>query len=109
MWKIHPFVAPDTPAAHLRSFPTPLTGNVPLPSAAEPAPAPVRVAAPAPAPFTFRLALGLIGVLVAVLVSGFNDHVIDVELADIRGAMGIGHDEGTWLTALYEAFEVSAM
>jgi DHA2 family multidrug resistance protein len=60
-------------------------------------------------PFTFRVAIGLIGVLIAVLVSGFNDHVIDVELTDIRGAMGIGHDEGTWLTALYEAFEVLAM
>jgi MFS transporter, DHA2 family, multidrug resistance protein len=109
MWKIHPFVASDTPAAQLRSFPKSLTGTAPLPPAAEPAPLPTRVAAPAPAPFTFRLALGLVGVLVAVLVSGFNDHVIDVELADIRGAMGIGHDEGTWLTALYEAFEVSAM
>jgi hypothetical protein len=41
------------------------------------------------------------GVLSAVLVPGFNDHVTDVDLADIRGARGIGHDEGTWLTAIH--------
>jgi MFS transporter, DHA2 family, multidrug resistance protein len=62
-----------------------------------------------PAPFTLRVALGLVGVLTAVLVSGFNEHVTEVDLTDIRGVFGIGHDEGTWLTGLYEAFEVSAM
>ncbi|EJL34190.1 MFS transporter [Novosphingobium sp. AP12] len=51
----------------------------------------------------------MVGVLLAVLVSGFNDHVTGVDLTDIRGALGIGHDEGTWLTALYNAFQVSAM
>ena len=73
MWKIHPFVASDIPAAHPRSFPKPLPRTAPIPTVAEPPPPPVRVAAPVPAPFTFRLALGLVGVLIAVLVSGFND------------------------------------
>jgi DHA2 family multidrug resistance protein len=45
----------------------------------------------------------------AVLVSGFNEHVTDIDLPDLRGALGISHDDGTWLTALYEAFQVSAM
>ena len=56
-----------------------------------------------------RLTLGLIGVLIAVLVSGFNEHVIEVELDDIQGAMGFSHDQGTWVTAIYEATEISAM
>ena len=51
-------------------------------------------AAPVPTPFTFRVMLGLIGVLLAVLVSGFNEHVIEVELDDIQGAMGFSHDQG---------------
>jgi DHA2 family multidrug resistance protein len=55
------------------------------------------------------LAAGLGGVLIAVLVSGLNDHVTGVNLVDIRGALGTGHDEGTWLSALYNAFQVSAM
>jgi DHA2 family multidrug resistance protein len=53
--------------------------------------------------------LGLIGVLIAVLISGFNEHVIEVELDDIQGAMGFSHDQGTWVTAIYEATEISAM
>lgn len=64
---------------------------------------------PAPTPFTPRLACGLIGVLAAVLVSSFNEHVTDIDLADLRGALGIGYDDGTWLTAWYEAFQISAM
>lgn len=64
---------------------------------------------PGPAPFTPRLGAGLAGVLAAVLVSGFNEHVTDIDMADIRGVLGVGRDEGTWLTALYEAFQVSAM
>ena len=74
------------------------------------APAPAAPpAAPAPTPFTFRVMLGLIGVLLAVLVSGFNEHVIEVELDDIQGAMGFSHDQGSWVTAIYEATEISAM
>lgn len=62
-----------------------------------------------PTPFTPRLAAGLTGVLIAVLVSGFNEHVIAIDLPDLQGALGISHDDGTWLTALYEAFQISAM
>lgn len=66
-------------------------------------------APPGPAPFTARITIGLLGVLLAVLVSGFNEHVTEIDLPDLRGALGIGHDEGTWLTAIYEAFQISAM
>ncbi|TWB10091.1 DHA2 family multidrug resistance protein [Nitrospirillum amazonense] len=82
-----------------------MTGSVAQASAAA-APASPRGG---PAPFSPRIAAGLAGVLIAVLVSGFNEHVTDIDMTDIRGALGIGHDEGTWLTALYEAFQVSAM
>ncbi|TWI52476.1 DHA2 family multidrug resistance protein [Pseudomonas duriflava] len=65
--------------------------------------------APVPAPFGWRLAIGLIGVLIAALTSGLNDRVTDIALADVRGVFGIGYDEGTWISALYVAAEVSAM
>ncbi|MCB8877857.1 MFS transporter [Acidisoma silvae] len=52
---------------------------------------------------------GLIGVLLAVLVAGFNEHVTEIDLPDLGGALGIGYDNGTWLTAIYEACNVSAM
>lgn len=66
-------------------------------------------AAPVPTPFGLRIVVGLVGVLLAVLVAGFNENVTKVALADIRGAMGIGRDEGTWLLALYAAPSVCAM
>jgi DHA2 family multidrug resistance protein len=71
---------------------------------------PAPIAPPSsPIPFTLRIGAGLVGVLIAVLVAGFNDVVTSVELTDIQGVLGIGHDEGTWLIALYDAFQVSAM
>ncbi|WP_437883235.1 MFS transporter [Pseudomonas sp. LRF_L74] len=62
-----------------------------------------------PTPFGLRIIVGLLGVLLAVLVSGFNENVTKIALSDIRGAMGIGHDEGSWLIALYAAPSVCAM
>lgn len=56
-----------------------------------------------------RIVIGLVGVLLAVLVSGLNEMVTKVALADIRGAMAIGYDEGTWLVACYAATSVAAM
>ena len=61
---------------------------------------------PAPAigtAFGLRIFTGLLGVLLAVLVSGFNENVTKVAMPDIRGAMGIGFDESTWLLAVYSA------
>ncbi|MBV4460999.1 MFS transporter [Pseudomonas sp. COR58] len=76
-----------------------------------PAPAAATAAAPAAAPPVFgaRIIIGLVGVLLAVLVSGLNEMVTKVALADIRGALGIGYDEGTWLVACYTATSVAAM
>lgn len=77
------------------------------------APAPLTVASPAvavtPPVFGPRIIIGLVGVLLAVLVSGLNEMVTKVALADIRGALAIGFDEGTWLVASYTATSVAAM
>ena len=62
-----------------------------------------------PPVFGPRIIIGLVGVLLAVLVSGLNEMVTKVALADIRGALYIGFDEGTWLVAAYTATSVSAM
>lgn len=67
------------------------------------------LAPPAPTPFDRHLVIGLVGVLIAALTSGINDRVTEIALADVLGVMGIGHDEGTWISALYAAAEVSAM
>ncbi|WP_263264478.1 MFS transporter [Pseudomonas sp. RIT-PI-S] len=77
--------------------------------AAAPA-APAAAAAPAtPQPFGPRIVIGLLGVLLAVLCAGLNEMVTKVAMADIRGALHIGADEGSWLVALYSATSVSAM
>ena len=65
--------------------------------------------APAPHPFTLRLALGLVGVLIAAMTSGLNDRVSDIALADIRAAIGISYDQGSWIISGYQAAEVAAM
>ncbi|VTP64849.1 Multidrug-efflux transporter 3 [Serratia rubidaea] len=66
-------------------------------------------AAPPPHPFTLRLALGLVGVLIAALTSGLNDRISSLALADIRAAIGIDYDTGSWITSAYQAAEVAAM
>ena len=82
------------------------TATVAAPASAA-APAPAKPAAP-PA-FGPRIVVGLVGVLLAVLCAGLNEMVTKMALADIRGGMGIGADEGSWLVALYSATSVSAM
>lgn len=66
-------------------------------------------APPVPQPFTLRLVLGLIGILIASLCSGLNDRVTDIALADVRGALNISSDPGTWVIGAYQAAEVAAM
>ncbi|WP_406586471.1 EmrB/QacA family drug resistance transporter [Asaia lannensis] len=63
----------------------------------------------APAALNLRLATGMMGVLTAVLVAGVNEHVTEIGLTDIAGQMHLGHDDATWMTALFEAFNITAM
>jgi MFS family permease len=52
---------------------------------------------------------GLFGVLIAAMTSEFNDQVTSVALNDVRGALGIGHDAGTWIESLYVSAEIVGM
>jgi MFS transporter, DHA2 family, multidrug resistance protein len=56
-----------------------------------------------------RVAIGLIGMLLASLLAILNEQVTAAALADIRGALSIGHDDGTWFTALFEATNAATM
>jgi MFS transporter, DHA2 family, multidrug resistance protein len=58
---------------------------------------------------TLRLATGLIGMLLASLAAILNQQVTAQAMNDIRGALSIGHDDGSWLTVLFEAANVSVM
>ncbi|MEZ0197214.1 MFS transporter, partial [Pseudomonas qingdaonensis] len=86
---------------------TSLAAQAPLGATPAPAAAPAKPAAPAA--FGLRIVVGLVGVLLAVLCAGLNEMVTKMALADIRGGMHIGADEGAWLVALYSATSVSAM
>ncbi|WP_348638428.1 MFS transporter [Paraburkholderia sp. D15] len=61
------------------------------------------------AAFNTRVMVGLAGVLIAVVIAQLNDHVTEVAMADIRGALGIGRDDASWLSTVYQATQVSAM
>ncbi|MCH1921438.1 MFS transporter [Shewanella sp. A3A] len=72
------------------------------------------IAPPAPAKagdaaFGIQIATGLIGILLAVLIAGFNESVTKIAMPDIRGAMGYSYDQSTWLIAVYAATSVTAM
>ena len=77
--------------------------------AAVPGPAAPAQPAPKQAALTLRLAIGLIGMLFASLLAILNEQVTALSLADIQGALSIGHDDGTWLTTLFEAANVTTM
>lgn len=56
-----------------------------------------------------RRLVGLLGVLLAAVAAEFNDQVTSLALVDIRGALGIGHDPGTWIDSLYVSAEICGM
>ncbi|MEC5342926.1 MFS transporter [Brenneria populi] len=67
-----------------------------------------RAASAAPV-FGFRLAMGLLGIMLAAMVSGLNNRVPGLALADIQGALGFSHDDASWLSTAYAAGELAAM
>lgn len=58
---------------------------------------------------SLRTMIGLTGILLASLIAGLNEHVTDIAMPDILGEFSVSHDEGSWLTTLYEATQVAAM
>lgn len=83
---------------------TPESAQGTAPALAQPQPSP-----PAAAPFGPRLFTGVMGVLVAAIMSGLNNRVGALTLIDIRGARGFGVDDGHWLGIVYTAGELIAM
>jgi DHA2 family multidrug resistance protein len=61
------------------------------------------------APLDIKPLFGLGGVLIAAMTAEFNDQVTSIALADVRGALGIGHDSGTWIECLYVSAEIVGM
>src|SRR5246127_1150563 len=43
------------------------------------------------------------------MASEFNDQVTSIALVDIRGALGISHDPGTWIGSLYVSAQIIGM
>ena len=64
---------------------------------------------PPPTPFTARLFTGVMGVLVAAIMAGLSSRLGALTLADMRGSLGYGVDDGKWITTIYSAAELVAM
>ncbi len=77
---------------------------VPMREPETPAPPGVKQAT-----LSLRVAVGLIGMLLASLLAILNEQVTAQAMVDIQGALSIGHEDGTWLTALFEATNVATM
>jgi DHA2 family multidrug resistance protein len=60
-------------------------------------------------PVELKPLFALGGVLIAAMTSEFNDQVTSIALTDVRGALGIGHDAGTWIESLYVWAEIVGM
>lgn len=63
------------------------------------------LAAPAsiPAPRAHYPLVGVAAVLIAAFVSTLNTRITTFGLADIRGGLGLGFDEASWLTSVFSA------
>jgi DHA2 family multidrug resistance protein len=88
--------------------PAPNSAPTPAPVSAQETATPVQQAPKEPE-LPLRLAIGLLGMLLASLLAILNEDVTEVGLEDIRGALSIGNDDGTWVTALFEATNVATM
>ena len=66
--------------------------------------APAKIALP-----NLQALIGVGAVLLGTLTSLLNARLLDIGLADIRGSLGVGMDEASWLTTAYVAAEVAAI
>ena len=71
--------------------------------------APAKGGPPPGPPFNAQLAMGLLGVLLAAMMAGFTGRVPSLGEADMLGALGFSHDQGTWLETWFVAGELIAM
>ncbi len=62
-----------------------------------------------PLPANWRPLLGVGAVLLGTLTAILNSRLTDIGLGDIRGALGVGVDEASWLSTSYVVAEVAAV
>ncbi|TLX41593.1 MFS transporter [Xanthobacter autotrophicus] len=63
----------------------------------------------APPPLTKRALIALLGIFLSAMMSGLNSRSGSLGLADVRGALGFGSDDASWLNTFYSAGELVAM
>jgi MFS transporter, DHA2 family, multidrug resistance protein len=66
-------------------------------------------AGPMPLPATPRCehpVLGVVAVMVGAFISTLNVRLTSQGLADIRGALGLGFDEGSWVSTIFPAAQM---
>ena len=70
------------------------------------APAVTPGAVPAAVNVTDRPVLGILAVMLGAFISSLNTKLTTFGLADIRGGLGLGFDEGSWLPTVYGAAQM---
>lgn len=63
---------------------------------------------PPPAKLSLKAIAGLSGIFIAAMMAGLNNRVGALGLADIRGALGFGLDDASWITTAYTVGELVA-
>ncbi|CAA2109883.1 MFS transporter [Variovorax paradoxus] len=56
-----------------------------------------------------RPMVGLLGIFLAAMMAGLNNRVGTLALGDVRGALGFGLDDASWISTAYTAGEMIAM
>lgn len=75
-----------------------------VPGAHPPSPGPAAAAAPAlPG---LRAFVAILAVLLGAVISTLTSRITSLGLADIRGALGIGFDEGAWINTSFTAAQM---
>ncbi len=64
---------------------------------------------PGPPPITWTLAIGLAGAVLGSLVSNLDTRLTAFSLADLRGGVGLGVDEASWVSTAYNIAEVAVV
>lgn len=70
------------------------------------APAPPPAAAAVPFNISDRPVLGILAVMLGAFISSLNTKLTTVGLADIRGGLSLGFDEGAWITTVFGAAQM---
>ena len=62
-----------------------------------------------PPPLSPRLALGLVSILLGAFVSNLDTRLTAFSLADLRGGIGVGVDEASWVAAAFNIAEIAVV